>query len=114
MLRVRTILIGLLVFVTLGIHAQGYNSNRIALTNFLVRMYNDAPFDGVRIVDDYEKAYLISVLALDKSKYKMEAALNRVASTKAMAQASAHIWGVPPAISVTAAAAMAEALPTSA
>ena len=47
MLRVRTILIGLLVFVTLGIHAQGYNSNRIALTNFLVRMYNDAPFDGV-------------------------------------------------------------------
>lgn len=89
----RCFLILICCFVSLGIHAQGYSSNRIALTNFLVRMYNDAPFDGVRIVDDYEKAYLISVLALDKSKYKMEAALNRVASTKAMAQASRYLNG---------------------
>lgn len=89
----RCFLILICCFVSLGIHAQGYNSNRIALTNFLVRMYNDAPFDGVRIVDDYEKAYLISVLALDKLKYKTEAALNRVASTKAMAQASRYLNG---------------------
>lgn len=82
-----------LFFVTLGVNAQGYNSNRIAFTNFLVRMYNAAPFEGVRAVEDYDRAYLISVLALDKTKYKTEAALNRIASVKAMAQASRYFNG---------------------
>ena len=80
-------------FITLNTYAQGFNSNKVALTNFLVRMYNNAPFEGVRAVDDYEDAYLISVLALDKSKYKTESALNRVASVKAMAQASRYLNG---------------------
>lgn len=82
-----------LFFVTLGANAQGYNSNRIAFTNFLVRMYNAAPFEGVRAVEDYDRAYLISVLTLDKTKYKTEAALNRIASVKAMAQASRYFSG---------------------
>ena len=56
-------------------------------------MYNDTPFEGVRIVDDYHNTYLISVLALDKNKYKTEAVLNRVASVKAMSQASRYING---------------------
>lgn len=80
-------------FIALGTYAQGFNSNKVALTNFLVRMYNNAPFEGVRAVDDYEDAYLISVLALDKSKYKTESVLNRVASVKAMAQASSYLNG---------------------
>ncbi len=74
-------------------HAQGYNGNRVALTNFLVRMYNNIPFEGVRAVDDYDHSYLISVLALDKEKYKTESVLNRVASVKAMAQASRYFNG---------------------
>lgn len=56
-------------------------------------MYKDAPFEGVRAVNDYDNAYLISVLALDKSKYKTESILNRVASVKAMAQASRYFNG---------------------
>lgn len=74
-------------------HAQGYSSDKVAFTNFLVRMYNNAPFDGVRVVNDYDNAYLISVLALDKEKYKTESVLNRVASVKAMAQASRFFNG---------------------
>lgn len=74
-------------------HAQSYNSDRIAFTNFLVRMYNDAPFEGIRVVNDYDNAYLISVLALEKAKYKSESALNRVAAVKAMAQASRYFNG---------------------
>ena len=77
----------------MGGHAQSYNSDRVAFTNFLIRMYNNAPFEGVRAVDDYYDAYLISVLALDKERYKTEAALNRVASVKAMAQASRFFNG---------------------
>ena len=79
--------------LALGTQAQNYSSDRVAFTNFLVRMYNSAPFEGVRAVDDNDEAYLISVLALDKEKYKTEAALNRVASVKAMAQASRFFNG---------------------
>lgn len=83
----------LLLFVTIGLHAQSYSEDKVSFTNFLVRMYNNAPFDGVRVVNDYDNAYLISVLALDKTKYKTEAIINRVASVKAMAQASYYFNG---------------------
>ena len=84
----------LLLFVAaMGLFAQSYSSDKVAFTNFLVRMYNNAPFEGVRAVNDYDNAYLISVLALDKAKYKTESVLNRVASVKAMAQASRYFNG---------------------
>lgn len=79
--------------LTLGASAQSYNEDRVSFTNFLIRMYNNAPFEGVRAVDDDENAYLISVLALDKEKYKTEVVLNRVASVKATAQASRFLNG---------------------
>lgn len=91
MKRILTILV--LAIATISIYAQGYNSDKVAFTNFLVRMYNNAPFDGVRVVEDYDDAYLISVIAMDKSKYPSEYALNRVAGVKAMSQASRFFNG---------------------
>lgn len=84
-----------ILFLLLGntINAQSYNAEKTALTNFLVRMYEDAPFDGVKAIEDYDNAYLMSVIKLDKSKYKSEAALNRVAQVKAMSQASRFFNG---------------------
>lgn len=73
--------------------AQSYNQQKTALTNFLVRMYKNAPFDGVKAVEDYDNSYLMSVVKLDKEKYKTESALNRVASVKAMSQASRFFNG---------------------
>jgi len=89
----KLILSTILYVIALGVFAQSYNSDRVSFTNFLIRMYNDAPFEGVRAVNDYDNAFLISVLALDKEKYKTESALNRVASVKAMAQASRYFNG---------------------
>lgn len=83
----------LLCCFVVNVNAQSYNSDRMSFTNFLIRMYNDAPFEGVRAVNDYDNAFLISVLALDKEKYKTEAILNRVASVKAMANASRYFNG---------------------
>ena len=77
----------------LGTSAQSYNEDRVAFTNFLIRMYNNAPFDGVRAVNDYDNAFLISVLALDREKYKTDAVMNRVASVKAISQASRYFNG---------------------
>lgn len=74
-------------------NAQNYNKEKTALTNFLVRLYENTPFDGVKAVEDYDNAYLMSVVKLDKTKYKSESALNRVASVKAMSQASRYLNG---------------------
>lgn len=81
------------VLSSVGLSAQSYNQEKTALTNFLVRMYENAPFDGVKAVEDYDNAYLMSVVKLDKAKYKSESALNRVASVKAMSQASRFFNG---------------------
>lgn len=90
----KRLLVALLTMVSLGLNAQGYSSDKVAFTNFLVRMYNNAPFEGVRAVNDYDNAYLISVLALEPAKYKdNESIINRVASVKAMAQASRFLNG---------------------
>lgn len=90
----KIIFVILFAIISLGLQAQGYSSDKVAFTNFLVRMYNNAPFEGVRAVNDYDNAYLISVLALEPAKYKdNESIINRVASVKAMAQASRFLNG---------------------
>lgn len=92
---IRRIITTLLITISLcaNVLGQGYNQGKTALTNFLVRMYENAPFDGVKAVEDYENAYLMSVVKLDKAKYKSESALNRVAQVKAMSQASRFFNG---------------------
>lgn len=86
----------LLIFLSIfscGVHAQSFNVEKTALTNYLIRMYENSPFEGVRAVDDYEQQYLISVLSLEKNKYPNESAMFRVASVKAMSQASRFFNG---------------------
>ena len=83
-----------LLLPMLSISAQGYNLERTQLANFLIRMYENAPFEGVRAVDDYEQQYLISVLTLDPAKYGgNESAMFRVAGVKAMSQANRFFNG---------------------
>lgn len=89
----RIVIIVLLSLPGISAVAQNYDAERTALTNFLVRMYNNAPFEGVRVVEDYEEAYLLSVLTLERSKYPNESTMNRVASVKAMSQASRFFNG---------------------
>ena len=73
--------------------AQSFNEEKTAMTNFIVRMYKSAPFEGVKVFTDYEHSYLLSVLTLDPAKYPSQSALNRVAGVKAMSQASRYFNG---------------------
>lgn len=76
------------------LYSQDYNSERTALAKFLTRMYTSSPFEGVRVVNDYDNNYLISVLSLDPAKYKNNmSVMNRVAGVKAMSQASVFFNG---------------------
>ncbi|MBR3449964.1 MAG: hypothetical protein IKH24_03895 [Bacteroidales bacterium] len=76
-----------------SLSAQGFNADKKELSDFLTRMYKSEPFEGVRVVTDYENTYLLSVLSLDKSKYPNESVLNRVAGVKAMSEASRYFNG---------------------
>lgn len=74
-------------------YSQSINSDKTSLTNFIKRMYNSAPFEGVKVIDDYDHQYFISVLSLEKSKYPNEAMMNRVAQVKGQSQANIFFNG---------------------
>ena len=79
-------------FAVMG-NAQSYDQERIALGKFIERMYNNLPFEGCRIVDDYDNSYLLSVVELDKSKYKTSSVMNRVAQVKSQRNAGEFFNG---------------------
>ncbi len=78
---------------SLSAKAQSYNEDKTAFSNFIKRMYTASPFEGVKIVDDYDHQYLISVISLEKAKYTSESTMNRVAQVKAQSQASTFLNG---------------------
>jgi hypothetical protein len=73
--------------------SQSFNDEKVSLTNFIKRMYSSKPFEGVKIVDDYDHQYLVSVISLEKAKYTSEATMNRVAQVKAQSQANTFFNG---------------------
>jgi len=73
-------------------YGQGFNDDKIALTNFIKRMYNSSPFEGVKLVEDYDNEYIISVLSLEKGS-KSSSILSRVAQVKAQRQVSTFFNG---------------------
>jgi hypothetical protein len=87
----------LLLLITLAFsltaNAQSFNDDKTAFTNFLKRMYTATPFEGVKIVDDYDHQYLLSVISLEKAKYTNPSIMNRVAQVKAQSQASTFLNG---------------------
>jgi hypothetical protein len=73
--------------------AQSFNDDKTAFSNVIKRMYTAKSFEGVKIVDDYDHQYLISVISLEKAKYTSESIINRVAQVKAQSQASTFLNG---------------------
>ena len=86
------LLIGILI-MSIKIYSQSFNDDKVSLTNFIKRMYSSKPFEGVKIVDDYDHQYLVSVISLEKAKYTSEATMNRVAQVKAQSQANTFLNG---------------------
>lgn len=83
----------LLCVISTTIYAQSFDQERIALAKFIERMYNSSPFEGCRIVDDYDNSYLLSIVELDKSKYKTSSVMNRVAQVKSQRNAGEFFNG---------------------
>ena len=81
--------------ITLAVnsYSQGYNQEKVALTNFLVRMYKAEPFEGVKIVSDYDNNYLLSVV-LVANNGQSEIARNRIEQVKSQRQVSQYLGGL--------------------
>jgi len=92
--NLKIVVIALLGFLLSGnLNAQSFNEDKTAFSNFLKRMYTAKPFEGVKIIDDYDHQYLVSVISLEKAKYTSESTMNRVAKVKAQSQASTFLNG---------------------
>jgi hypothetical protein len=92
--KMKILYLGLvLMFISLHGNSQSFNSEKVEFMNFLKRMYTSKPFEGVKIIDDYNSQYLVSVIALEKAKYTNESIMNRVAQVKAQSQASTFLNG---------------------
>ncbi len=84
----------LLLVCAICANAQGYNTENATLGKFVQRMYSNAPFQGVKLLEDYDNKYLLSVIILDPAKYgNNESAMNRIAGVKAMSEASRFFNG---------------------
>jgi hypothetical protein len=73
--------------------AQSFNEDKTAFSNFMKRMYTANPFEGVKIVDDNNNQFIISVISLDKAKYSDPSVMNRIAQVKAQSQANTFLTG---------------------
>ncbi len=89
----KKLLLSLSIIVSLSTFGQSINDEKNVLSNFIKRMYTASPFEGVKIIDDYDHQYLVSVISLDKAKYTSESIMNRVAQVKAQSQASTFLNG---------------------
>lgn len=74
------------MLIPLSLYAQSYDEERIALGNFLVRMYENNPFEGVKLFSDYDHNYLVSAVLVKKKG--TDSAIDRVAQVKNNRQVS--------------------------
>lgn len=84
------ILCSLSIFNLIG---QGLDEERRSLSMLIERMYNNDPFEGCRLLDDYDHSYLINIVTLDKAKYTNKQAMNRVAQVKSQRSAGEYLNG---------------------
>lgn len=79
--------------IAFSLNAQSYNDDKVSMTNFIKRMYNSTPFEGVKVIEGYDEKYFISVISLEKAKYTSQSAMMRVSQVKAQSQANTFFNG---------------------
>lgn len=74
-------------------YAQGFSNDKVELGLFVERMYRNAPFEGVKVMKDYDNTYILSVVMLKPANYNTETEMNRVAMVKGQRQVSTFFNG---------------------
>jgi hypothetical protein len=81
------------LIITFNSKAQSYNDDKTTMANYLKRMYNATPFEGVKVLESAEGNFFISVISLEKAKYTSQSTMMRVAQVKAQSQANTFFNG---------------------
>ena len=90
----KLLMLGLVTLLNISAYAQNFNADMTALSKFVQRMYTASPFEGVKLLEDYDNQYLLSVIVLDPAKYgNNESTMTRVASVKAISESSRFFNG---------------------
>jgi len=73
---------------------QDFGGEKVGLSNFIKRMYNSSPFNGVKLFQSEDGTdYMVSVVELKNDPAKPESVQSRIASVKAKAYASQYLNG---------------------
>lgn len=83
----------IVLLISSQLFSQSFNQDKIALTNFITRMYKNQPWSGVKVFLDYENKYLISLVELNTANYKAENNMARVAEIKSRSQVNQFLNG---------------------
>jgi hypothetical protein len=76
------------------LHAQDFGSDKVGLGNFIKRMYNASPFNGVKQFQTEDgKDFFVSVVELKNDPAMSESVQSRIASVKAKVYASQYLNG---------------------
>lgn len=75
------------------IYAQSINTEKIAFINFLKRQYEQERYEGVKLIENYDKTYIICILSLSSKMYPSSNTMFRVAKVKATQQIGAYVDG---------------------
>ena len=90
----RILTLCLMAFLSTSAFAQNFNADMTVLSKFVQRMYTASPFEGIKLIEDYDDQYLLSVVVLEPTKYgNNTSTMTRVASVKAMSEASRFFNG---------------------
>lgn len=93
MKKIFLITLFMLVSVNWCCFAQSYDQERMALRNYLIRMYKAEPFEGVKVVSDYDNTYLLSIVLVGDNG-QSETVRNRIAQVKSQRQVSQYLGGL--------------------
>lgn len=74
-------------------YSQSFNNEKNVFINFIKRQYEQEGYEGIKLIEDYEKNYIISILSLNKKIYPSSSTMFRVAKVKATQQIGAYISG---------------------
>lgn len=88
----KLLLLSFMVAMAGRLIAQSYNTELNYLSQYVQRMYSNAPFQGARVISDIGKCYLISVVS--EQAAGNDYAIQRKAEVKAMRFANEYLNGV--------------------
>lgn len=80
--------------LSIAVYSQSFNSEKDIFINFIKRQYEQEEYEGIKLIEDYERTYIISILSLNKKSYPSSSTMFRVAKVKATQQIGAYTSGV--------------------